>query len=191
MLHSTHTTRSRSPAGLALLLAAAVLATLAPMPVALAQTPGTRERQIRAAVVYRIARFVTWPANALPATGPFTFCHVSDDATSQVLAGIEGRALQDHRIRMRRLETADPRSVSGCNLLYLTGASMLAPESRAAAIAASTLIVADGPREGDDAAMVQLVPQDNRVTLVVDLARVRVAQLRIDATLLQMVEVRQ
>lgn len=168
-----------------------MLATLAPMPVVLAQTPGARERQIRAAVVYRIARFVTWPGNVLPTTGPFTFCHVSDEATSQVLAGIEGRAIQDHRIRVRRLETADARSLSGCNLLYLTGASTLAPESGAVAVAASTLIVADGPRGGDDDAMVQLVPQNNRVTLVVDLVKVRAAQLRIDATLLQMVEVRQ
>ena len=53
------------------------------------------------------------------------------------------------------------------------------------------LVVADGPRAGEDAAMVQLVPRDNRMRLVIDLGRVRAAQLRIDATLLQLVEVRQ
>jgi len=189
--HSIHKARAGGPVGFAGPLACALLATLGLLPVAMAQSPGTRERQIRAALVYRITRFVAWPGNVLPAAGPFTFCHVSDDPTSQVLSGIEGRAIQDHRIRMRRLEAADAKSIGGCNLVYLTGTSRLGSDAKAAAVAASTLVVADGLRIGEDAAMVQLVPQDNRVALVVDLALVRAAQLRIDATLLQMAEVRQ
>lgn len=171
--------------------AVAVLMAIALAPVAMAQAPGTRERQIRAALVYKLTRFVTWPERALPAGEPFTFCHVSDDPTSQVLAGIEGRAIQSRRTRIRRLEIADSRSLGGCNLLYLTGTATLAADARATPSSASMLVVADGARQDSEAAMVLLVPRDNRVGLMVDLVRVRAAQLRIDSTLLQMVEVRQ
>jgi YfiR/HmsC-like len=172
-------------------LLAAVLAASSLMPVAEAQAPGTRERQIRAALVYKVARFVTWPENALPARVAFTFCFISDEPTSQILAGIEGRSIQNRRTRMRRLDSADAGSLTGCNLLYLAGRATLEADARNEAMAAATLIVADGPRDGADAAMVQLVPRDNRVSLMVDLGMVRAARLRIDATLLQLVEIRQ
>jgi hypothetical protein len=172
-------------------LLAVVLAASSLMPVAEAQAPGTRERQIRAALVYKVARFVTWPENVLPARTAFTFCYISDDPTSQVLAGIEGRAIQNRRTRMRRIDTLDAGSLNGCNLLYLAGKATLAPDLVNEAVAAATLVVADGPRVAANATMVQLLPRDNRVTLSVDLGMVRAARLRIDATLLQLVEIRQ
>lgn len=170
-------------------LAASILAALAS--VAMAQAPGTRERQIRAALVYKVSRFVTWPDAAIPERGPFTFCHVSDEPTSQVLAGIEGRSIQNRRTRVRRLDAVDARTVGGCNLLYITGKSALTPEVITATVANATLVVVDGPREGAEAGMVQLVSRDNRMGLVVDLALVRNARLRIDSTLLQLSEVHQ
>jgi hypothetical protein len=188
---STHTVPRRMPARIVAPVVALILAALALAPVAMAQAPGTRERQIRAALVYKVSRFVTWPEGAIPARGPFTFCHVSDEATSQVLAGIEGRAIQERRTRMRRLEAADARSIEGCNLLYITGTSAFPPDARSAAVAGATLVVVDGPRGDAEAAMVQLVSRDNRLGMVVDLGMVRSAQLSIDATLLQLAEVRQ
>lgn len=178
------------PARTAQRWAVAVVAAFALVAVASAQTPGMRERQIRAALVYKVSRFVTWPDAALPAGNPFTFCYVSDEPTSRVLSGIEARSMQNRRTRMRRIESADARSIAGCNLLYLAGRASLASDGKAAALAGSTLVVVDGPRRDDDAGMVQLVPRENHVSLVVDLGMVRDARLRIDATLLQLVEVR-
>jgi hypothetical protein len=187
MRFPTHTVPSRMPAR----IAALILAGIALVPVAMAQAPGTRERQIRAALVYKVSRFVTWPEAAIPARGPFTFCYVSDDPTSQVLAGIEGRSIQERRTRMRRLEVVDARTIGGCNLLYITGTSAFSAEARNTSIAAATLVVVDGPRDDAEAGMVQLVSRDNRLRLLVDLGMVRSARLRIDATLLQLAEVRQ
>ena len=167
------------------------LALVLPVAMAMAPPPGTRERQIRAALTYKIARFVTWPESALPAGNAFTFCYVGDEPTSRALAGIEGRTIQNRRAHMRRLETADARSIGGCNLLYLTGGSMLPADARTTTLADGILVIVDGPRDGSDAGMVQLVPSDNRMGLLVDLAMVRAARLRVDATLLQLAEVRQ
>jgi len=186
-----HNTVARMPGRMTAPLAALTLAVLALAPLAMAQAPGTRERQIRAALVYKVSRFVTWPEAAIPARGPFTFCHVSDDPTAEVLAGIEGRSIQNRRTRMRRLDAADARTVAGCNLLYLTGRSALTSEVITASVAGAILLVVDDPREGAEAGMVQLVSHDNRMSLAVDLALVRNARLRIDSTLLQLAEVRQ
>jgi hypothetical protein len=187
----THIVLARTAAPIAAPLGALLLAALALVPAAMAQAPGTRERQIRAALVYKVSRFVTWPDSAIPARGPFTFCYVSDEETSRVLAGIEGRSIQDRRTRMRRLDVVDARTVGGCNLLYITGNSTIAADVRNAAVAAATLVVVDGPRNDAEAGMVQLVSRDNRLSLVVDLVMVRSARLRIDATLLQLAEVHQ
>jgi YfiR/HmsC-like len=185
------TARKRMTTGAAGRFAAAVVVALALVTAVWAQAPGQRERQIRAALVFKMTRFVTWPEGALLERGPFTFCYVSDDPTAQVLAGIEGRSIQDRRARMRRIDSVDVRSISGCNLLYLAGKAALTADARAAAIESATLIVVDGKRERDVAGMVQLVPRDNRLSLVVDIGMVRVARLRIDATLLQLVEIQQ
>jgi hypothetical protein len=186
-----HNAVARMPGRMTAPLAALTLAVLALAPLAMAQAPGTRERQIRAALVYKMSRFVTWPEASIPARGPFTFCYVSDDPTAQVLAGIEGRSIQNRRTRMRRLDALDAGTVVGCNLLYISGKSALTTEVITATVANATLVVVDGPREGTEAGMVQLVPRDNRMGLAVDLALVRNARLRIDSTLLQLAEVHQ
>jgi hypothetical protein len=186
-----HNAVARMPGRMTAPLAALTLAVLALAPVAMAQAPGTRERQIRAALVYKMSRFVTWPEAAIPARGPFTFCYVSDDPTAQVLAGIEGRSIQNRRTRMRRLDALYASTVIGCNLLYISGKSALTTEVITATVANATLVVVDGPRQGAEAGMVQLVPRDNRMSLAVDLALVRNARLRIDSTLLQLAEVHQ
>ena len=76
-------------------------------------------------------------------------------------------------------------------MLYITGTSAFPAEARTASVAAATLVVVDGPRDDVEAGMVQLVSRDNRLSLLVDLGLVRSARLRIDATLLQLAEVRQ
>jgi hypothetical protein len=172
---------------LALGLCLALLAGVS-LPATGAEATADRERQIRAALVYKVARFVTWPASAFHGPDEFGFCFVGDAGAAQSLAGIAGRRIQNRRARVQRVADNEALAAGRCNLLYLINTATLAPEALAAAEAASVLVVADGTQQG---AMIQMIQRDNRIRLTIDLGRVRAAQLRVDAPLLQMVEVRQ
>jgi hypothetical protein len=169
--------------GLCLVLAAALA-----QPARGGEAPGDRERQIRAALVFKIARFVTWPAKAFARPDDFTFCFAGDDAVAQALAAIDGRPIQNRRAQLRRLADADKLTDGECNLLYLGGRSTLGAEGLATATDSSVLVVADVAQA---AAMVELTERSNRMRLTINLGLVRAAQLRIDAPLLQLAEVRQ
>jgi hypothetical protein len=155
-----------------------------------AETPGLRERQIRAALVYKLARFVTWPEKAFAAGRQFDLCFTGDELTARALSGIEARLIQNRRARLRRIAEPDARAIAQCNLLYLAAPVAIPPEALDAAVGAAVLTVADGPLTQRGLAMVELLPRDNRVSLAIDLGMVRAARLRVDAPLLQLVEVR-
>ncbi len=148
---------------------------------------GDRESQIRAALVFKVARFVTWPESSFSSPDGFHFCFVGDVAMERALSGIEGRLIQRRGVRLRRLDDADRLAPGECNLLYLGKRKGLDPETFSLALESSMLIIADESLSG---AMVALIQRDNRMRLAIDLGNVRAAQLRVDAPLLQMVEVR-
>lgn len=183
MTSSSRYWRKQLTLGLCLLLVAVVGQAAADV-----AAPGDRERQIRAALVYKVARFVTWPESSFANAGDFNLCFVGDGAVARAMAGIEGRLIQRRAVRLRQLEVVGQLVIGQCNLLYLGGRSSLTPESFEAARDSAVLVIAD---DSLSRAMVALIERDNRMRLAIDLGEVRAAQLRVDAPLLQLVEVRQ
>lgn len=77
------------------------------------------EAELKAAFVYRIALFVEWPAESLPAGAPFQICTAgSDPAWAAALGTLEGKKVQGHPVAAPRALTRsdDPR---GCQLLFI------------------------------------------------------------------------
>lgn len=86
---------------------------------ALAQQRVASEVELKAAFVYRVALFVEWPADSLPAGTPLRICLLgADPAWSAAFATIEGKLVQGHPV-------AAPRPLSrgeepqGCHVLFV------------------------------------------------------------------------
>lgn len=108
-------TRQSAFAALALALAFG-LGGLAP---ARAQPRVANEAELKAAFVYRIALFVEWPAESLPAGVPFQICSSgADPAWAAAFATLEGKKVQGRPVAtVRALAGGDePR---GCHVLFI------------------------------------------------------------------------
>ena len=80
---------------------------------------------VKAAFLPRFARYVTWPASALPRGGdPFVLCIVGRDPFGRVLDDAARTQLIDsHPVVIRRLVTS--ASVSGCQIAFLSPSGSL------------------------------------------------------------------
>jgi hypothetical protein len=150
----------------------------------------SREQQIRAALVYKIARFVSWPESVLPATGDFVLCFHTSDGMQDALSGIEDRRIQGRNAQLRAVQRLDSQSIGGCHILYLPDTVGDVPQPvRLQVRAGSVLVISDNPGAAHRGGMIVLIEERNRIRLEVNLTEVRAAGLRISAPLLQLATV--
>jgi hypothetical protein len=108
-------------------LAAAVVAAWP----ALAQPRVANEAELKAAIAYRIALFVEWPADSLPSGAPLQVCVAGSDATwAAAFATIEGKKVQGHALAPTRMlaRGEEPR---GCHLLFVPERELRRPAAGA------------------------------------------------------------
>jgi YfiR/HmsC-like len=85
-------------------------------------TQDVTEVSLKAAFIYRVAQFTTWPPDVLPGTTPFNACVVGDGALSDVLAkAVKGRALSERGVNVSHVQPEGP--LRSCHLLYVSGVS--------------------------------------------------------------------
>lgn len=144
------------------------------------------EAELRAAVIYNIARFVQWPHSAATASS-FDICTVGNNAVADALTALDGKTLNGLVADIRPIRR--DRDLSGCRVLYI------APDDtvRMAAIATilttnreATLTISDAPSFLALGGMVQLVVVEDRQRFRINQALAEQANLSINAKLLQL-----
>ena len=103
-----------------------------------AQEVAARERMIRAAVIYKIVKFVTWPELAFADATSFVVCGYGSASAISALESMEKRTIQGRPARLKLLTELTSASTQGCQVLYLVDAPRLNVEGLA-------LILADRP----------------------------------------------
>ena len=165
--------------GLALLLAA---------PVSADAGEPTRENRIKAALVFKIAKFIEWPPGSIR-DRTLTICTHGDSPVATALAGVDGREVRGFRARYRRLEALDDDAARGSQVLYLSRVPGGAPRSQVPAVGHATLTVGDAERFAARGGMVGLVSGENRVTFEINLRAARAVGIDIAAPLLELANV--
>ncbi|MCB1623226.1 MAG: YfiR family protein [Pseudomonadales bacterium] len=155
-----------------------------------AQEAAVRERMIRAAVIYKIVKFVTWPETAFADATSFVVCGYGSASAISALESMEKRAIQGRPARLKVLTELTSASTQGCQVLYLVDAPRLNVESLALILAdRPTLIIGETPEFARHGGMVTLLQESNRVGLEINLRAARRAGLEISAPLLQLATV--
>ena len=146
----------------------------------------TTEAELRAAVIYNIARFVQWPRAAVGSTN-FDICTVGNNAVSDALTTLGGKQLNGLPTIIRPARR--DRDLTGCRVLYI------APDDtvRMAAISEilanhreATLTISDAPSFLALGGMIQLVVVDDRQRFRINQDLAEKANLSINAKLLQL-----
>lgn len=87
-----------------------------------ASAQNVTELSLKAAVVYNLAKFTEWPADAMPPTRVFTACVFGDDAIAEALTKIvKGRLVGTKEVSVSRVRLDGP--LKSCQLLYISRAS--------------------------------------------------------------------
>lgn len=136
---------------------------------------------LKAAYIYNIALFTTWPAGVPAVAGerPFAVCARPTHTLWDSLRKLEGKPVNGRPWTLLD-SAASPRS---CDITVLTGDS--AP-SRAPELPAGTLFVVDGAAAGRYAGAVTLVDEDDHVRFDIDTREAARQGLKFSSRLLRL-----
>jgi hypothetical protein len=169
------------------LLLVVALATLAGTVQAEPNVP--REERIKAVLIFKILKFVNWPASAMAAKDPLVICMTGESPMAEALSAAEGRLIGEHPIVQRKISGLAPADLKGCHVYYLP-ASQRDWSGALGAVNAlrgkPLLTVGDGPEFARKGGVIGLVRGENRVGFEVSLKTARENGLEIGAPLLEL-----
>ena len=151
----------------------------------------SRERQIKAAYLYQLGRYVEWPAKAFSsAEAPFVIGVPKEDPIAADLDQIaQVKKIENRPIQVRRF--SPDGDVPACHILFLPAS--LAPEVQAAVIrkvsGKNVLLVGDAGSFLDLGGAVRFVIEENNVRLYIARKAAAREGLSISSKLLQVARV--
>jgi hypothetical protein len=150
------------------------------------------EDAVKAAFLPRFARYVAWPATALPAAGaPFQLCVIGRDPFGPALDHVTASELIDgHGVVIRRVPSAD--RAAGCHLAFVQGATPTDTARLLLALRAQPILTVTDARAGPQRGIIHFTIVGGRVRFVIDEAAAAERGLSISSRLLALaVSVRQ
>lgn len=155
-------------------------------PVAWAQGGRTAsEDQIKAALIFRIANFVSWPDSTFEdESSPFMICIVGNDNVYDALsASLKTKRIGGRRIAVERRSVAD--DVTDCNLVFIAkSARQHTPDIIDETMDKPVLTIGDAEDFTEVGGIIQLVEKRGRLALEVQMDAAERANLTIKADLL-------
>jgi hypothetical protein len=171
-----------------LLWIAAAAAALAPGPAAAQPS----EAAVKAAFLPRFARYVTWPAAAMPKGGdPFVLCVIGTDPFGPLLdEAARSQMIDGRRIVVRRLDSA--AGADACQIAYVQGSRTQPAGQLIAAVSRFPVLIVTDAGNGAQRGIIHFVVAGGRVRFFIDEASASRRGLTISSRLLALaVAVRQ
>ncbi len=148
------------------------------------------EYAVKAALIFKIGKFVRWPDAALQANaGTLHVCIVGRDDFGEDIDALAGQRLQGQSIAIDRLPHPE-QSASGCTIVFISRSEHARLPAVLAALAGHpALSVSDIDGFAAQGGMVGLATQGGRVSFQINPAAATRAGLEIGAQLLQLATV--
>jgi hypothetical protein len=156
-------------------------------PITQGQHSKPTEYEVKAIYLYNFARFVEWPAKALPAQdGSFTICVLGQDPFGPALnASLADEAIDGKSVVAKRISAA--QDAVSCRVLFISSSEDPRLNQILAALDdTSVLTVSDIPHFTRRGGMVQFILEGNRVRFAVNLTPTEHAGLTLSSELLKL-----
>ena len=149
-----------------------------------AQT-GPSEYEVKATILYKAARFITWPEHAFePDTDTLALCVLGPDPVARAISALDGQSLAGRRIVTRQLSEL-VMAPGSCHILFAS--QPLGVEAGLARIQTLPVLTAgDFAGFAERGGMLGLKISDNRVRFEVNLQVLRDSGLDVSPQLLQL-----
>ena len=164
-----------------LVLAALLLGTIP----ALGQPPQASEAAVKAALLYKFASYVEWPAEALGGPGsPFVIAvSGSEEVAAELEQLVKGRPIFNRPVTVRRMKEGE--AVSGMHMLFVAGpdAARVRAASRGAR-SRSALLVSEAVGGLEAGSVINFVATDDRVGFEVSIEAAERSGLKVSSRML-------
>lgn len=149
--------------------------------------PAAAEPAVKAAIVYKLTKFVSWPATAFSGPGDrLAICIGSSSPFLPAMRSLDGRSAQGRVIEVRVVPAGGMAS-SACHVLFISATELdWANEALQATADAPVLTVGEGDEFVERGGIIALRVEQNRIAFVVNLQASARAGLGISAQLLQL-----
>jgi len=147
------------------------------------------EYQVKAAYLFNLLKFVEWPDDpAVNPRGTWVIGIIGESAVGGELARLfQGKNVLGRDLQVRKFRAAD--NLRSCNILFISESEKKRlPAILAALQGYSVLTVADMDNFIGSGGMVQLMVQDARVRLTIDVGATGRAHLKVSSKLLALAE---
>jgi len=163
------------------------LVVLAWLPNALAADTATSEYSKKAAIIYKIAKFVEWPENAFSSRNePLPVCLPDADPMGPAMDALAGKIVWGRPIAVKRLHEISTVETD-CKILFLGQTSHESRGKLVANVANSpVLTIGDNHDFAEMGGIVTLAIERSRVQFAINVAASERAGLNISAQLLQL-----
>lgn len=152
----------------------------------------TREYRIKAAFLYNFAKFTEWPAGSFAdPQAPLRICVYGEDPFGDALESIAGKTVRGRPVEVERLGAL--AAGEPCHLLFISESEAPnLPRILAALQRRPVLTVADIPGFAGAGGIINLkVNKEDKVRFEINVAKARLAGLRLSAKLLSLAEIAQ
>jgi len=152
-----------------------------------AAEPASEEYKIKAALIYKITRFVEWPRQIPPkTTAYFGLCLLGRDDFGRAIDALQGNTIGQKPILIQRFNQSNSINQQ-CQLVFISDSkqAFLKPILRTAH-QHPVLTIGDSPSFAEKGGMIQLSYHNKRIEFKINLNSVKKAGLKIYAPLLEM-----
>lgn len=143
------------------------------------------EQELKAALLYRAARFIEWPASAFPtARSPFVMCIVGDASAAKAFESVRNKPLHARPIVITQI-AGDMLDVRQCHIAYFPAATKADIDyALTSSAGAPVLTVGESEVFAKRGGMFALVTREQRVQFAVNVAATKRGGLVVSSQLL-------
>jgi hypothetical protein len=172
------------------LAATAFLALLPACVISAAPPPQVSEHELKAALLFRVAKFIEWPTGAFgDANAPFVMCVVGDETRMRAFQPLQGKLLNGRHVAVRRV-TGDMLDLGQCHAAFFPLDTDADTDYALGKLrGAPVLTVGESDAFVNRGGTLALVTRDQRVQFTIHLAASRRARLNVSSQLLQLATV--
>ena len=151
----------------------------------------SKEYQLKAVFLWRLAQFAEWPNNAFEsADSPIVICLLGENPFGEALeAAVRGETAHGRRLIVQLHRNVE--QIRACHLLYLTGAGPRQAKGISAALAGRSVLTVsdDGELPSSFETIVRFITDENKIKLRISVKRAAAARLVLDPRLLRAAEI--
>ena len=143
------------------------------------------EYRVKAAIVYKVAKFVSWPSSAFDSNqAPLVMCITGKDPFGQYIDNLDGKNIRGRPLVVRRVDN-DALSLQRCHVVFVPEGSA-EREILAALRSRPVLTIGDSATFAETGGVLGLSLENNRIAFEINLDAAKNSGLDISASLLQL-----